>query len=170
MHDNLTIAVEGRAWVFTESNINTDVMMPSAAFRLPLDQQVSLLFQPYRPGWVSEIQPGDVLIGGKNFGTGSSRPVAQLMKRAGIAALVADSINDLFYRNCVNYALPVMECPGASQTVHEGDLVRVDVRAGQLLNLRTGQVLAGSKMPDMLLEIIAAGGLFSQLRKAGYFD
>jgi 3-isopropylmalate/(R)-2-methylmalate dehydratase small subunit len=163
-----TGAVEGRVWVFPQPNLNTDLIMPSAAFRLPREEQVKLVFSANRPGWADEVRPGDILVGGRNFGTGSSRPGAELLGLLGIAGLVAESINDLFYRNCVNYALPALECPGVLEALSEGDRVRLDVRAGVLTNLESGVELRGPAMPDLLWRIIAAGGLFEQLREEGY--
>jgi 3-isopropylmalate/(R)-2-methylmalate dehydratase small subunit len=160
--------VEGRAWLFEEPNINTDLIMPVTAFRLPLEEQVKQVFASHRPGWAQEVREGDVIVGGLNFGTGSSRPGAQLLRRLGIRALVAASVNDLFYRNCVNYALPVVECRGVTEMVREGDVVRVDVAEGVVQNLRTGQTLRGARMPELLLDIIAAGGLLPRLRAQGY--
>jgi 3-isopropylmalate/(R)-2-methylmalate dehydratase small subunit len=161
-------AIEGRAWLFAEPNINTDLIMPAVAFRLPREEQVKLIFSAVRPGWTELVRRGDILVGGRNFGTGSSRPGSELLKLLGIGGLVADSINDLFYRNCVNYALPALECPGASGLVEEGDPVRLDARAGTFQNLRTGAELRGPAMPEMLWQIIEAGGLFERLRKEGY--
>jgi 3-isopropylmalate/(R)-2-methylmalate dehydratase small subunit len=160
--------VEGRTWVFPDANLNTDLIMPAAAFRLPREEQVKLVFSANRPGWVDEVTPGDILIAGRNFGTGSSRPGAELFRRLGIAGLVAESINDLFYRNCVNYALPVLECAGIVRSVTEGDRVRLDIGSGTVTNLNSGLVLHGAPMPSLLREIIAAGGLFEKLRAEGY--
>jgi hypothetical protein len=115
--------VEGGAWLFDEPNINTDLIMPVTAFRLPLEEQVKQVFASHRPGWAREVREGDVIVGGLNFGTGSSRPGVQLLRRLGIRALVAESVNDLFYRNCVNYALPVVECRGVTEMIREGDVV-----------------------------------------------
>src|SRR5271169_6613279 len=105
-----SLTASGRVWIFTDDNINTDLMMPQSVFGKSLEEQMRNVFATYRPGWAGEVRPGDILVGGRNFGTGSSRPGALLLKRLGIAALVASSINGLFYRNCVNYALPAMEC------------------------------------------------------------
>jgi 3-isopropylmalate/(R)-2-methylmalate dehydratase small subunit len=160
--------VEGRAWLLAEPNINTDLIMPVTAFRLPLDEQVKQVFASYRPGWAREVREGDVLVGGPNFGAGSSGPGAQLLRRLGIRALVAESVNDLFYRNCVNYALPVVECRGVTGVVREGDVVRVDVAEGAIENLPTGQILRGARMPELLLDVIAAGGLLQRLRAQGH--
>jgi 3-isopropylmalate/(R)-2-methylmalate dehydratase small subunit len=159
---------EGRAWIFAESNLNTDLMMPNKGYLLTLPERAKLIFGTYRPGWAEQVQPGDIIIGGRNFGAGSSRPVAEILRVLGIAAIVAESISGIFFRNCVNYALPVMECPGVLDAVTEGDVVRVDIENGALANKRTGKTLGGAKMPAMLLDIIKAGGTYEQLKRDGY--
>jgi 3-isopropylmalate/(R)-2-methylmalate dehydratase small subunit len=160
--------IEGRAWVFPEAGIDTDQIMPAETFRMNPEEQVRCVFASYRPGWLDQVAPGDVLVAGRNFGTGSSRPGAELLARLGLVALVAESINDLFFRNCVNYALPAMECPGIVEQVREGDVIRVDLSEGVCTNTRTGVSLPGTRIPAMLWEIIAAGGLYESLRKEGY--
>jgi 3-isopropylmalate/(R)-2-methylmalate dehydratase small subunit len=161
--------VEGRAWVFDDENINTDLILPSKWANLRTEEeQARLLLLNYRPGWVDQVREGDVVVAGKNFGTGSGRPATRLMHLLGVRALVADTINDLFYRNCVNAALPAMDCAGASRAVKEGDRVRVDVLSGTLEVLRTGEVLRGTPMPPQLLEIVSAGGLVAQLSAGGF--
>jgi 3-isopropylmalate/(R)-2-methylmalate dehydratase small subunit len=162
------VIVEGRAWLFAEPNLNTDLMMPGAAIRLPIEQQITQVFAANRPGWADQVRDGDVLVGGRNFGTGSSRPAAALFRRLGIRALVADSVNELFYRNCVNYALPALECRGIVAAVTEGDVLRIDVAEGAIVNLRSGETLRAPRMPPMLIDIIAAGGLRERLRSEGY--
>lgn len=159
---------EGRAWIFAEANLNTDLMMPSKGYPLPLPERAKLIFATYRPGWSEQVQPGDILVAGRNFGAGSSRAAAEILRVLGIRALVAETINGLFLRNCVNYALPVMECPGVLNAVSEGDIVRVNISEGVLVNTRTGQTLHGARMPQMLLDIIHAGGTYDQLRRDGY--
>lgn len=158
----------GRSWLMDDDNINTDLIMPSDTFRKPVAEQIRLVFRDYRPGWADSVSPGDVLIAGRNFGTGSSRPGAQLLRRLGIGAIVAESFNGLFYRNCVNYGLPAMECPGAARSVTEGDRVEVDVEGGILRNTSTGASLSGTPMPPLLLDIIRSGGLLERLRSEGY--
>ena len=159
---------EGRAWVFPEANINTDQMMPNRGYALSLQERTKLIFATYRPGWAEQVQPGDIIVAGRNFGAGSSRPAAEILRVLGITAIVAETISGIFFRNCVNYALPAMECPGVLDAVTDGDIVRVDVGEGVLTNTRTGQSLRGAKMPPMLLDIIKAGGTYDQLRRDGY--
>jgi 3-isopropylmalate/(R)-2-methylmalate dehydratase small subunit len=114
------------------------------------------------------VRTGDILIGGKNFGTGSSRPASQVLVQLGIRALVAESINGLFFRNCVNYALPAIEIPGILDLVSEGDILDVDAARGTMRNERTGQSAQGAVMPPLLLEILESGGLINRLQAQGY--
>jgi 3-isopropylmalate/(R)-2-methylmalate dehydratase small subunit len=156
----------GRTWKFGD-NINTDLILPNVAFYLTQEEQIKYVFRANRPGWVDLVQPGDILIGGKNFGMGSSRPAARNLKNLGLACLVAESINGLFYRNCVNFAFPAMECPGIEALLQEGETAEVDFESGTVTNVSTGQTVTGKTIPPQLLKIVAAGGIFSLLEKEG---
>ena len=90
--------IEARAWVFGDS-VDTDTMYPGFAMKLPIEEAAKHIFYDLRPGWTDEVEPGDIVIAGRNFGIGSSRPVAQLFTQLGVAALVADEFNSLFLRN-----------------------------------------------------------------------
>ena len=155
-----------RVWKFPD-NINTDLILPNVAFYLTAQEQLKYVFRANRPGWVDLVRQGDILIGGKNFGMGSSRPAARNLKNLGIACLVADSINGLFYRNCVNFAFPAMECRGIEDLFEEGDTAEVDFDSGAVRNVRTAKTLTGRTIPPQLLRIVAAGGIFSLLEKEG---
>ncbi len=155
-----------RVWKFG-ANINTDLILPNVAFYLTQQEQLAYVFRANRPGWVDLVQPGDILIGGKNFGMGSSRPAARNLKNLGIACLVADSINGLFYRNCVNYAFPAMECAGVETIFDEGETAEVDFDAGVVRNAQTGASLPARKIPHELLKIVEAGGIFALLEAEG---
>jgi 3-isopropylmalate/(R)-2-methylmalate dehydratase small subunit len=158
---------EGRCWVFPDANLNTDLIMPEDGKRLPRPEQLQLVLARIRPGWASEVRDGDVLVAGRNFGTGSSRPAVQLLIELGIAAIVASSIYDLFYRNCVSYGMPALECPDVLSVVAEGDIVRVDLAQGALTNVSTGAEAKGQAMPQMMRDIINGGGLHAELRRQG---
>ncbi|HUA34151.1 MAG TPA: 3-isopropylmalate dehydratase [Candidatus Binataceae bacterium] len=168
MSNSDPLVVQGRVWLFADDNINTDLMMPQTVFAKSLEVQLRHVFATYRPGWIDEVRAGDILVGGRNFGTGSSRPGSMLLKRLGIAALVAETINGLFYRNCVNYALPAMECSGIRTLVNEGDTLRVDITHGSVENLTRGQQGNGVRMPDFLQAIVRAGGIMERLKTEGY--
>jgi 3-isopropylmalate/(R)-2-methylmalate dehydratase small subunit len=160
--------VEGRTWVFGEPNVNTDLMMPAATFRMPRREQSKHLFGSYRPGWADAVSAGDIVIGGRNFGTGSSRPAPTLMADLGIVAVVAESLNGLFFRNCINSGVAAAECPGIVDAVTEGDVVGFELATGAITNQRTGTALAASPLPAELIEIIADGGLLVRLERGGY--
>ncbi len=168
MNSAKTLIAEGRVWMFAEDNLNTDLMMPQTVFAKPLEIQLRSVFATYRPGWVDEVRPGDVIIGGRNFGTGSSRPASLLLKRLGVSALVAETINGLFYRNCVNYALPALECAGIRDFAREGDEIRVNFVTGRIENLARNDAIEVAPMPEFLRAIIQAGGIRERLKAEGY--
>ena len=157
---------KARVWKFGD-NINTDLMLPAQAFYLPPAEQLRYVFSANRPGWVDQMKPGDIIIGGKNFGMGSSRPAARSLKNLGIACLVAPSINGLFFRNCVNFAFPAVECPGVDDAFNEGEIAEVDFDTGAVRNATRGTTLKGRPMPPRLLELVKAGGIYPLLEKEG---
>ncbi|MBV9578663.1 MAG: 3-isopropylmalate dehydratase [Chloroflexi bacterium] len=148
----------GRIWKFGD-DINTDLIQPGSARNLPLDQRHLACFSANRPGWSSEVHPGDIVIAGKNFGTGSSRPAAQNFLKLGIAFIGAETVNGLFLRNSINFGLPVMAVPGVSSGFEEPDIAEVDLSAGTLHNTRTQQTFHFAPLPPMLLDLLARGGL-----------
>jgi 3-isopropylmalate/(R)-2-methylmalate dehydratase small subunit len=162
------LILEGRVWLFEEANINTDLIMPQTVFNKPIEEQIKYIFSVNRPGWTDLVRQGDILVAGKNFGTGSSRPGALLFKRLGISAIVAESINGLFYRNCINYALPAVECPGVTKVIREGDIIRINVNDGIIDNLTAKKQIQGHKTPEFLMNIIKSGGILENLKKEGY--
>ncbi len=162
------LIVTGRVWMFPEDNINTDLMMPQTVFAKPLEVQLRSVFATYRPGWVDQVKQGDIIVGGRNFGTGSSRPGSMLLKRLGIVALVAETINGLFYRNSVNYALPAIECAGVREFVTEGDTLRIDFATGRLDNVTKSNYRSVKPMPEFLQAIVRAGGIRERLKAEGY--
>lgn len=161
--------LEGRTWKFGD-HINTDLILPGAVMLMPYDEQPKFVFAANRPGWVKLVAPGDILVAGHNFGTGSGRPGARSLKMVGIACLVAESINGLFFRNCVNYGLYAMECPGVSTAFEEGDVAEVDFGRFTVRNARTGRELAGRRFPDMLLNTMAAGGIYQLMEARGMLE
>lgn len=164
----VAVEVTGRAWVFRHDYINTDAIMPRAGYDLPPDDQDALVLATLRPGWSRLVRPGDVLVAGRNFGTGSSRPAVSLLRRIGIAAIVAESVAEVFFRNCVSYAMPAMDCRGVLDAVEEGDIITVDPAIGLLSNRTKDTVTPATPVPAMLLETVAAGGVYEQLRRDGY--
>ena len=148
-------------------DINTDLILPNDMLSRSRVERASSVFRPNRPGWAAQVRSGDILVGGRNFGMGSGRPAALAMKDLGLACLVADSINALFFRNCVNDALPALEVPGVRAAFAEGDQAQVDFEAATVTNLRTGLCLSGTRWPPVLLKALLAGGLVERLEAEG---
>jgi 3-isopropylmalate/(R)-2-methylmalate dehydratase small subunit len=155
-----------RVWKFAD-NINTDLILPIQAFYLAPPEQARFVFHANRPGWVDVVQPGDILIGGKNFGMGSSRPAARSLKNLQLGCLVAESINGLFFRNCVNFAFPAMECRGVCDAFEEGDIAEIDFDACSVRNITAGRSLRAIGLPPKLLALLKAGGIYPLLEKEG---
>jgi 3-isopropylmalate/(R)-2-methylmalate dehydratase small subunit len=117
-------------------------------------------------GFPKKAEKGIIIIGGKNFGCGSSREQAPLaLKYAGVQCVLAESFARIFYRNSINIGLPVIECKGISEAVADGDEVSVDLEAGKIQNLAKKKNLQGTKMPPFIMEILSDGGLIENLRK-----
>lgn len=157
--------ITGRAWVFGDS-IDTDAMYPGYAMKLPPAEAARHVFYDLRPGWTDEVRPGDIVVGGRNFGVGSSRPVALLMRHLGVAALVAEEFTSLFYRNAINNGLPALTVPGARDIVREGSPVTVQFAEGWLE--AGGRRVDVPPLPPMVLDILDAGGLLPRLTAEGY--
>ncbi|MCC7045954.1 MAG: 3-isopropylmalate dehydratase [Alphaproteobacteria bacterium] len=160
---------KGRVWVFGD-NINTDLILPSAAFRLPRDRQHRLAFEAVRPGWVDQVREGDVIVGGANFGMGSGRPVGAVFRACGIAAVVAESVNGLCLRNCINVGLPALSCRDVGPGFTDGETAEIDFRAGIVRNLSTGRSFASSGLAPELIQIIEAGGIAQSLVAEGLIE
>lgn len=159
----------GRVWKFGH-DINTDLIMPSYARHASIEEQARAVFAAHRPGWVDQIQRGDFLIAGRNFGVGSSRPGARSLRNAGIACLIANSINGLFFRNCVNFGLLALECPGVWDAFEEGQTAEVKLTDFSVRNCDIRTVLPALAIPEALLSIMQGGGIFPLLEKQGLIE
>ncbi len=156
----------GRVWSFGD-NINTDLMLPGPLLLATEEEQRRAVFAANRPGWVDQARAGDILIGGLNYGMGSSRPAARSLRNCGIAALVADSINGLFFRNAVNFGLLALECPGVHAAFAEGQTAEIVIEDFTVRNRETGAVLKALPVPPMLLELMLNGGVYPHLEREG---
>lgn len=153
-----------RAWVFGD-NIDTDVLAPGQFMKSSIEELARHCLESVDPAFAGGVRPGDVVVGRRNFGTGSSREQApQALKQLGVAALVAESFAGLFYRNALNLGLAAVVCPQA-QRIRAGDQVRVDAGAGRIENLSTGEVLACEPIPAHLMQMLRDGGLVPHLEK-----
>ena len=155
----------GRAWVFGDS-IDTDAMYPGFAMKLPVPEAARHVFYDLRPGWTDEVWPGDIVVAGRNFGIGSSRPVAALMRHLGVTALVAEEFNSLFLRNAINNGLPALTVPGVRDLVRESDEITIQLASGWLTV--DDRRIQAAPLPRMVLDILDAGGLLPRLVADGY--
>lgn len=159
--------VTGKVWKFG-NDINTDLVIPNFAIYLKREEQPQHCFVANRPGWVDEVQPGDILIAGTNFGVGSGRPIGDVFVDLGIAAVVAESFNGLGLRNCVNAGLASLPCKGILDAFDEGDIAEIDWGTGEVRNLTKGTSLTGQALPQAIQSIVEIGGVESMLRKEGF--
>ena len=159
--------ISGLVWKFGD-NINTDFMMPGPALYLPEKERVRYVFQANRPGWVDEMRPGDFIIGGKSYGVGSSRPAALSLRNLGVGCLIAESINGLFFRNCVNFGLLALEVPGVHAMFEEGQTASVSTDDLSVHNEQTGEVRKAKSIPRELVDLMCGGGIFPLLEAQGF--
>ena len=158
--------LRGKVWLFGD-NINTDLMVPSEVTYASPEKQARAVFQANRPVWVDEVGKGDVLIGGRNFGMGSSRPAARSLRNVGLSCMLAESLNGLFFRNDVNFGFIAMECPGVTGLFTEGDIAEIDMEAWRVTNGGTGKSLPIIPIPSELRSLMMEGGIFPHLEQLG---
>jgi 3-isopropylmalate/(R)-2-methylmalate dehydratase small subunit len=163
----MNTTITGRVWVFGDS-IDTDAMYPAFAMKLDVPEAAKHVFYQIRPGWTDLVRHGDIVVAGKNFGVGSSRPVAALFRHLGVAALIAENFNSLFFRNAINAGLPALVAPGVTELFSDGDEGSFDVATGAFRNLSTGVAGQTSRLPQRILEILASGGVLARLAEQGY--
>jgi 3-isopropylmalate/(R)-2-methylmalate dehydratase small subunit len=157
----------GKVWKF-DHDINTDLVIPNFAVLMTVEEQLEHCFSANRPGWVAEVQPGDVLVVGRNFGVGSARNIGAVFHGLGIAGIVAESFNGLGLRNCINSGMPSLPCAGVLDSFDEGDVADVDWTTGAVRNATTGVTLTGNPVPVALQQIVLGGGVEGVLRSEGY--
>src|ERR1700686_4320168 len=156
----------GRVWKFGD-DVNTDLMLPGPLLMASEEEQRRAVFSANRPGWVGEVRPGDIIIGGRNFGTGSSRPAARSLRNLGLGALLAESINGLFFRNAVSFGFLALECRGIHTAFEEGQTAEISIADATVRNRNTGAVLTLSPVPERLLSLMTGGGIFPVLDAQG---
>ncbi len=158
-----------RAWVFGD-DLDTDQMVPGryAPFMVGQDEFHMYAFCDARPGFAKEVRSGDILVGGENFGCGSSREYAvAALQKLGVGAVVAKSFARIFFRNCINLGIPAIESADAVEIVRDGDEVTLDVAAGVLRSPHG--TAAVRPLASFAQEILSAGGVIDYLREHGDF-
>lgn len=150
-----------------DDDVNTDVIYPGRYLDVYDPEQMALYCMEDIDGeFKRRVEGGDVVVGGRNFGCGSSREQAVLCLRyAGVRAVVAGSFARIFFRNCINQGMPAIECKDAHDAFSTGDEVELDMEAGVLRNVTRGTEVGFKPLPPFLMEIIGDGGLVPHLRK-----
>jgi 3-isopropylmalate/(R)-2-methylmalate dehydratase small subunit len=161
--------VRGRAWKFGD-NIDTDQIIPAKYAIYSLDEKElgkhACEGVPGRETWASEVQPGDILVGGSNFGCGSSREIAPVAIRgAGVSLVIADSFARIFFRNAINMGYPILQSPQAAEAVDDGDELEVDLEEGVIRNFTKGDEYRAEAFPQFMTELLRMGGLVPWVRK-----
>lgn len=159
---------KGRAWVVGD-DIDTDMIYHGSYLPLTDPEGMAKHALEYVPGmedFTERVQPGDILVAGRNFGCGSSREHAVItLQYNDVSAILAESFSRIFYRNAVNLGFPILEVPGISTEVETGDELEVDANTGRIRNLSKGTEIQGAPLSGLEKEIMTTGGLFSFLKK-----
>ncbi|HEX9916584.1 MAG TPA: 3-isopropylmalate dehydratase small subunit [candidate division Zixibacteria bacterium] len=159
----------GKAWKFGD-NISTDLIAPGRLFHLRsnLPELAKHVLEDADPEFAKKVQVGDFVVGGNNFGLGSSREHAPtIIKLAGVSAVLAKSFARIFYRNAINVGLPVLICD--TDKIKNGDELEVDLEKGTVVNKITGDVLKFAPLPKAMIRILNDGGLLAHIQKYGDF-
>ncbi|MGI6202116.1 MAG: 3-isopropylmalate dehydratase small subunit [Eubacteriales bacterium] len=150
-------------------NVDTDVIIPARYLNTSDPAELAAhCMEDIDPDFRNKIKPGDIIVGGRNFGCGSSREHAPIaIKASGISCVIASTFARIFYRNAINIGLAIVECPEAAESISEGDEVEVDFDAGTIVNHTTGERFNIAPFPPFIQTIIKAGGLMKTLEKEG---
>ena len=148
-------------------NIDTDVIIPARYLNTQDAKELaSHCMEDIDKSFVTKVKQGDIMVGGENFGCGSSREHAPLaIKSAGIDCVIAKSFARIFYRNSINIGLPILECPAASEAIDNGDTVAIDFDTGVITDVTTGATFQAEPFPPFIQNIIQKGGLMASIRE-----
>ena len=162
----MNMKIKGPAIKFG-NNVDTDVILPGKFLILVDPHELAKhALEGLDADFPSKAKKGVIVVGGKNFGCGSSREQAPLaLKYAGVKCVLAESFARIFFRNAINIGLPVIECKGIYSAVETGDELAVDFEAGTIENISSGKKFQVEKLPTFILEILADGGLIENLNR-----
>jgi 3-isopropylmalate/(R)-2-methylmalate dehydratase small subunit len=162
--------MRGRVFKFGD-DISTDLIAPGRYFHLRsnLPELAKHVLEDADPGFASKVKPGDIVVGGRNFGLGSSREHAPtIMKISGVGAVLAKSFARIFYRNSINIGLPVLICD--TDKIDEGDILEIDLRKGVVRNLTKNLEISFNPLPEVMIKILSDGGLVDHITKNKGFN
>lgn len=154
--------MSGKAYVYGD-NVDTDLLAPGMYMKGSVEALASHCLEAIDRDFAPTVQPGDFVVGGKNFGIGSSREqAAEVLRIKGVKAVIAKSFGGIFYRNAFNLGLPALVCAEVEK-ITKGDRLDVDMAAGIIRNETTGESFACDPVPEHLMNIVQAGGLIGWL-------
>lgn len=158
--------IRGKVWKFGD-HVDTDVIIPARYLNAPEPSELAKhCMEDIDSSFAGSVQAGDIMVGGWNFGCGSSRehaPVA--IQASGITCVIAASFARIFYRNSINIGFPILECPEASEAIKAGDIVTVDTETGKITDETSGQVFEAKPFPPFIQKIVESGGLLPYLKE-----
>lgn len=159
------MALEGKVWRYGD-NIDTDVIIPARYLNTFDPKELAQhCMADIDESFAPNVKDGDIMVGGKNFGCGSSREHAPIaIKASGVPVVIAASFARIFYRNGINIGLPLLELGDQVEKIKAGDRIRVDLGAGTVENLSTGETFKAQPLPGFIQEIAAAGGLINYVK------
>ena len=157
---------KGKVWKYGD-NVDTDVIIPARYLNTTKAEELAKhCMEDIDSGFASSVQSGDIMVGGWNFGCGSSREHAPIaIQASGVSCVVAASFARIFYRNSINIGFPILECPKASEAVRNGDIVSVDTKTGIITDETTGETFEAKAFPPFIDNIIEKGGLLPYLKE-----
>lgn len=147
-------------------NVDTDVIIPARHLNTANHQELaSHCMEDIDAGFVNKVKTGDIMVGGENFGCGSSREHAPIaIKASGIDCVIAKTFARIFYRNSINIGLPILECVEASEKIQAGDEVAINFDSGVITNITRHETYQALPFPDFIKDIMAKGGLIQSLK------
>lgn len=157
---------KGRVFKYGD-NIDTDVIIPARYLNTSDSKELAAhCMEDIDAEFVNKVKKGDIMVGMKNFGCGSSREHAPIaIKESGISCVIAASFARIFYRNAINIGLPILECAEAAEAILDGDEVEVDFSTGEIRDLTNGRSFKAQPFPEFIQDIIASGGLIEAVRQ-----
>lgn len=156
-------AYRGRAWTFGD-HINTESILASKGAVDNWGWAKDHVLEYYDPEFPKKMKPGDFIITGRNFGASSGRPAGEVLKDKGVRAIICESAGRVFYRNTWNMGLAVLQCPGIKSKVEKGDELEVDIEAGTVHIIKTGEILQAEETPWILHDIYSKGGMVGWIK------
>lgn len=157
--------MKGTAWKFG-NDIDTDIIVPGKYLIYTDEETLSAhCMEGLDPNFNEKCKQGDFIVAGTNFGCGSSREHAPIaLKGAGVVAVIAESFARIFYRNAINVGIPLLEAPGVSKIIENGEKIEIDMENATIKS-QNGEIITFKKLPPFMLEILEKGGLIEYLKK-----